>query len=102
MDEIFNSMGIETAKRIKLLIELSYLKKIEGNRSEFARKINIKTSDPDFNKIFNYLITKKIIVKVEGSLSAWDKYHIDVKKLCNLIESIPLVKKIREYISYPH
>jgi len=94
-------MNLNTVKRLSILMQLSYMKKFEGTMYELEKELGYTAGHPETRQIFKFLRELNILypsAKIYGHVV----YKIDIKKLCELIESQDFIKKVSYYLDYIH
>jgi len=94
-------LNLNTTNRLRILINISYLKKFEGTLYDFEKKLGVTRGNPESRAIFRALIEKKIMYPARKVYSC-QLFKVHIKKLCELIEEQGFVQELRKYFDYLH
>jgi len=95
------SINLNTFPKLKIMINLSYLKSFEGTLAEFEKEINSARGNPETREVFKVLKEKGIIYPTAKKY-AFQLYKLHIKLLCKLIEQQKFIIEIRKYLDYIH
>lgn len=96
-----NQINLNTFPKLNILIDLSYLKHFEGTWSEFEKLVGLSKGNPESREIFKVLKEKGIVTPTRMKYQ-FQLYEINIKKLCEIIESQLFIQKVDKYLDFLH
>ena len=98
---LIKEINLNTFPKLHILIDLSYLKGVEGTLSEYEKRIKRVRGDPETREVFRVLRENDILIPTSKKYS-YQLYQLDIKKICKLIEQQIFIQKINKYFDFIH